>query len=855
MLSGESLNPQQPSRRNWFSFLSLMVMQVQNSFNDKAVQFLLVALGVTLSKLSSSSAGILTGSIEYVLAGLIMSPFILFAPIAGWIGDRYSKTQVIRLSSWFQLAVLLLLFVSVSMSSIDLAIVSFFLLAVQSAFLSPAKMGIIKELVGTKKLAFASGIVEMGTILAILFGSILVSFWYDMRVLAGLDAWEAVSLPILLVLCLGPISVLASYGIEVVPAASKRPFRRGLFLDHIRQLNVVLRDRVLRLGAFGVAFFWTFGGFIQLVSVQIAKEVNVTNVAGEGRSLAWMMLVAGMGIALGSLLASLISKRGIELGLVPIGGLGMVVGSVVLGFCTPESGWFYAAMLVAGMGAAMFLVPLNATLQDACEPSERGSVLAGSNLLNCCGGLAAVGFQLVLKQAGFSVSSQFFLFGVLALAATMFAIRILPQQVVRFVVLALFRLIYRVKIERGDYLPLKGGVLMVANHVSYIDSFVLSAASSRPIRFLMDEKFMKQGGLVTLFTRLFDTVPISPTRAKEAIQIAADALKEGAVVCIFPEGQLTRSGCMNEIKKGFQVIARKARVPVIPVYMDGIWGSISSFERRRYLGKKPYVLQYGLTVAFGEPLPAKVATAEKVRFVLNQLAEQAFLEREIFYKPSKVFAKSLEILDGDAQVLRECLIRMRTLSVSEQRFWIRNALQLAEGYSFQRSMSIILEAEVLQKHKSLIVPLALVLRLKLLVAGPECEPEDLQLWKKTHDVGTVLGEGRLKDWFAQSALDIDYYEIGGGAMPADQPKSYTIGLHEGIAITRSSPHPHSDNPNQQFQPGWKEGSIGRLLPGFSVREFNEEEFELRCGSETDKYRVQGRIDEEGFVFLITESPV
>lgn len=838
-----------PSKKNWFSFTSLMVMQVQNSFNDKAVQFLLVALGAALLKLAGSGDGSVVGSMEYVLAGLIVSPFILLAPVAGWVGDRFSKTKVIRFSSWLQLAILILLFVAVSLKSIRLAVFAFFLLAVQSTFLSPSKMGVIKELVGSKKLGFASGLLEMGTILAILAGSILVNFWYDARLVSGMTAWQAVTLPVFVVMCLGPISVLASYGIEVVPAASKERFQASILVRHFRQLGVVMKNRALKLSAFGVAFFWTFGGFIQLVSVQIAKEVNTIHLAGEGRSLAWMMLAAGFGIAFGSLVSSLISKRGIELGLVPVGGAVMVLGTAAMGLCDLETVWFHVSMMIAGAGAAMFLVPLNATLQDACDPAERGSVLAGSNLLNCCGGLLAVAFQLLLKNMGVSVSSQFFLFAGLSVVATGFATKILPQHAVRFVVLAIFRLVYRIKIENVGRLPAKGGVLMVANHVSYIDAFVLSAASPRPIRFLMDEKFMKRGGIVSLFTKLFNTVPISPTRAKEAIQVAANAVEEGAVVCIFPEGQLTRSGCMNEMKKGFQMIARRAKAPVIPVYMDGIWGSVSSFERRQYFGKRPYSLQYGVTVVFGDVLESRQASSEKVRHILNLLGEEAFIHREVLKRPKRVLSRKLKTLDGWHESIQNTHAKLAELSELDQRRIVSNALQLADGYSFQRGMSVVLDAGVNEAERNVIVCLALLLKFKCMIASPDTDMEQLQRWEQHYGKLTYLGGEGLRGVFEQAEVEGDYYHFGEAVRNDSSRNVYAITMAADVAFARSSPHPDSDNPHQQFQPGWKEDSVGRLLPCFGVQELSEGVLALSCRGVGLHCEIEGSIDEEGFVFL------
>ncbi len=852
-----------PTRRNWFSFVSLMVMLVQNSFNDKAVQFLLVALGVALTKISAEGVPTSIAHIEYILAGLIVTPFIVLAPLAGWVSDRFSKTRVIRYSSWFQLCVLACLFLCLSQQWIVAAIATFFLLAVQSTFLSPAKMGIIKELVGSKQLGFASGIVEMGTILAILAGSILMSFWYDHRLFAGLDPWEAALFPVCLLLCLGPVSTLCSYGIEAVQASSQLPFRWGLMFNHLEQLKVVMRQRSLRLSAFGVAFFWTFGGFIQLVSIQVAKENNLHSLGGEASSLAWMMLVSGLGIALGSLAASWISKRGIELGLVPVGGFVMALATAWIGLCSPESVAFYVAMSVAGAGAAMFLVPLNATLQDASLPSERGSVLAASNLLNCFGGLGAVGLQLILKQNGVSVSAQFFLFGALALWATWVATRLLPQQTLRFVILAMFRFIYKIKIEGVAQMPKSGGVLLLANHVSYIDSLVLSAASPRPIRFLMDEKLIAQGGVVAKFAKLFGTVPISPARAKDAIQITADALKAGDVVCIFPEGQLTRSGCMNELKKGYQLMARRAGVPVLPVYMDGLWGSISSFERQRYFKKWPYTLKYGVSVVYGEPLNAKEASTERVRSELYDLGALAFQQRDLLTKPEKVFSRTLLLREGDdAADVHPFQAAQRQLlesSPEQQRLILTNALQLAGGCGFERSMDLIVDADSLGESLVNVVAFALVLKARLSTPNSNGQTGGGQseLRKKRTKVLIVGNDFSMEGLAGENELDC--YRVSSKPMLENSSHGYVIGYRHSLFLTRSMPHLTAQQRGQDSQIGWKPKSLGRLLPGFSYREHDRADdgegstrgmksLELSLAGVEQTFLLNAEVDEEGFVF-------
>lgn len=205
----------------------------------------------------------------------------------------------------------------------------------------------------------------------------------------------------------------------------------------------------------------------------------------------------------------------------------------------------------------------------------------------------------------------------------------LARVLARAFVAGVVRLIYRVRALNTENVPAEGGVLMVSNHVTYVDAFMISLACPRPVRFVIIDHFLKVK-VFAWFLRLFDAVPISPTRAKEAIRTAADAVKEGSVVCIFPEGQLTRTGMLTELKKGFELIARLAECPVLPVYMDSLWGSIFSFERFRYFNKKPKQFPYPVTVNFGPVIPMENVAGDSVRAAILDLSVDALAARDNF---------------------------------------------------------------------------------------------------------------------------------------------------------------------------------------------------------------------------------
>ena len=279
------------------SFWSLMGLQAQNAFNDKALQFTLVPLGAWVA--SGAKWGT---TLPHVLGMLILLPFILLAPIAGWASDTFSKTRVIRLTAWMQLVVFAVVLYCFKMEFLPLAVACFFFLAVQSTILSPAKNGIIKELLGSSRLGFASGIMQMFTILAILAGQILIGIWFSARLEASGSGWTAGLFPMVLI-CLGAIVTLVmAYSIQVVPARAKKPFYPALVVSHFQQLGQLLKSKPLRLSALGIAYFWAFGAVVQFITIQIAGELYPDGHPNFGRATSYMMLAASGGIGVGSCL-------------------------------------------------------------------------------------------------------------------------------------------------------------------------------------------------------------------------------------------------------------------------------------------------------------------------------------------------------------------------------------------------------------------------------------------------------------------------------------------------------------------------------------------------------------------------
>ncbi len=608
-------------RPDWGSLWRLLVVQTQNAFNDKVAQFTLLGLAkVMLDKAASDRYA-------HIVSVLLVVPLLFFAPVAGWMSDRFRKSQVVLWSSVAQVVLLLLCAGAFALGWFWTATGLFFLLALQAAVLQPAKGGIVKEYVGERYIGMASGWVQMSAILAFVSGQWVGGKIFEHFYLTGNppDGGMAACWTVLVMALGSLLMVVLSLQMKESHSHTDEPFRAGMMVEHFHHLGELLRVKKLRLTALGVSFFWFSSVMLTLMLIQLATQIE-PNEASQAERSGMLFAFVGAGVAAGCLLTAWLSAQRIELGLVPLGGLGMAAGAVATLAVDPAGMVFRALMFWVGAASAVFLVPLNAYLQDLLEPRVRGRMLSAAGLLDAVAMMVAIVLQLALLKLGVPVLWQFALLGVLCLATSVYVLRIIPQSFLRFTVLGLIRVIYRTRSLHPERVPESGGALLICNHVSYVDALVLSATCDREVIFTVFEGFFNNPFLAR-FMRLFGVVPISEKRAKDAIQTMAELIKAGNLVCIFPEGQLTRTGFMNEIRKGFELIARRAEAPVVPVYMDALWGSIFSFEGGRFFTKWPQHFPVHLTAVWGEPIPPGQANTEAARAAFRTMAQEGLQAR------------------------------------------------------------------------------------------------------------------------------------------------------------------------------------------------------------------------------------
>ncbi|MEO7098482.1 MAG: MFS transporter [Luteolibacter sp.] len=824
----------EPTRRQWVGFWCMIVQQAVNAFSDKLAQFTLIPLGgaVGFALLIPLGAGIEVDVPSGV--GLLMAlPMVLFAPIAGWVSDRFSKRDVMLGAAILQSLVLASICAAVVMKSMTMGLCGVFGLAVQSAFFSPAKIGINKELVGSKHLGFAAGIQQMTAMLAILAGQIFAGWLFDHRFKGhggGADvAWHAALNPLIVLAALSVPALAMAWAVPRVSPQGGPKFTGKLMVSHFLNLADLWRDAPLRRASFGVAFFWGFAAFINLWSVKLAKQMTGGG-EGNGTQASIFMAAASLGMASGFGFASFLLRKRIELGWVPVAGMAMTLTAIALAFMTPGGWLFLVTLALLAFSAAVFLAPLSAWMQDRYPAAKRGELQSAVNLQDCIAGIIAVlvigVFEYATKALGVSAGQGFKLeiafIGVVCGLMTLSIIRLLPGDFIRLIGGAFIRSIYRIRALDAENIPAKGGALLLPNHVTFADAFFISSVCSRPVRFVMDEAFMERRS-IRMFVSIFDTMTIRRDQPLEAIRSMISALKNGDLVCLFPEGQLTRTGTLSELRRGFELTAKKAGHPLIPMWCDGSWGSIFSFEGGHFIRKRPRKLPYGLTIAFGQQIAPKHANLEILRTGLLAASAKAIGLR--FTLPGW----GQRMPDGNGPAIENFRV---CGEAKRRRMWV-NGHQIGQINALQRRQAFcVLKDEAV----SLELP-------GLFLTFPEMFDASVEKREQIGS-GTWVGGDALRDALQASKTDgIVFYDFSPRAL---EPLAISSVLHlpclavDGTVIAMSMPHPPKAESGEEIQLGHKPGAWGKLLPGWYLKDSRahgpaapEEGLELPSGAFLD----------------------
>lgn len=594
-------------------FRSFLAAQATGAFNDNAFKSFVV-----LSVVAADPDG--AARFIALAGGAFILPFLLFSTMAGDVADRWPKARLIALFKAIEVGLLLLAIPALAARSLPGLTALLFLMGVHSAFFGPVKFAILPELVSDAELSNANGLVQMWSFGAIILGTaaaseLVLHFGGRPGFAAGALAGVAA------------LGFLASLLIPATPAA--RPGAAVSFepvsstaanLKHLAGLPAV------NLATYAAAFFWFIGALFQMNLLIYGTRLMGLSEAACGR----FQVVLALGIGAGSFIAGRLSRGRVELGLVPLGGLGLVLFGGDLGFAYHSTNRVLFDLLLAGLSAGFYAVPLQAFIQQRSPAAERGRVVATGNFL-CFTAILIASAALWALDAKFRLNpAQVFLVAAAMSAVIAFELlRRLPDFFLRLMMLPLTNCLYSIRSVGQDNVPLEGPVLLVANHVSFVDAILIAMANQRLVRFLMLRAFYELP-VAGAFFRAMGCIPVSsgdgPKALVASFKRAREYMMSGQAVCIFAEGEISRHGQMQRFKRGFESMVHGVEVPIVPVHLDQVWGSIFSFSEGKILFKWPRAIPYKVTVSFGKPLPAS-ASAFEVRQAILALGAEAFAHR------------------------------------------------------------------------------------------------------------------------------------------------------------------------------------------------------------------------------------
>ena len=600
----------------------LLVGQFTPAFNDNAFKLLVALIAIAaIPEVAGRSAAETEAAAEWATTLTFVTftvPLLLLSLPAGALADRVSKRSLlVALKGGEALLMAAAALVMAIFPGDPLPpLVLLGLMGVLAALFSPAKYGIVPQLVPHHALTATNAQLEMWTFLAIIAGTAAGG---PLRSATAAAPWMA---PAALAL-LAVAGLLACRTIPDVPPAGTG---EGFAASTRGAWRSVRKDRVLWMAVLGQGFFWGVASLLGQAIVVYGKAVLHLTDATAVLPLA----LFGAGVGAGALLASRMSGHKVEYGLIPLGALGLSLFTLLLGVAAPDFYGVSAFMLALGVCSGLLVVPLDAVIQWRAPDARRGAVIAVANVFVFGGVLAGSLGAQALSSSGFTTRGVILGAAIATAAGTVWALWLLPVALLRLCLVMLTHTFYRVKVVGRPNVPVRGGALLVPNHVSFVDSLFLIATIDRPVRFLVDTEYFNHP-LLKPFVTALGAIPISsaggPRVILRALREAGKRLDEGEIVCIFPEGQLTRTGLMNPFRRGMERIVKGRKSPIVPVHLDELWGSIFSREGGRYVTKFPHHVPYHVTVSYGAPVPSSTPLHEVRRAVL-ELGEEAWQSRK-----------------------------------------------------------------------------------------------------------------------------------------------------------------------------------------------------------------------------------
>ena len=603
-------------------FLPFFIAQACGAFNDNLFKNVLVIL-VTYQATRWST--LRPEMLANIAAGLFILPFVVFSGLAGQLGERFDKARILKSVKALEIAIMLVAVIGFAQHRVALLLFALFMMGVHSTFFAPAKYGLLPQVLDAGELVGGNALLETGTFLAILLGTLAAGLLAG----HGNTTWIEASLEIIAV-----VGFLTSLAIPKSQAVS--PGQRldwNPWTSTLDNLRAARESRAVLLSVLGMSWFWFYGA---LVLVQLPLYCH--NVLHGDESLVTITIVAfSVGVGVGSLLCERLSGRQVEIGLVPFGSIGLTVFAVDWVIASPRvslpgagaallnlhgllalPGGVRTLIDIAAIGVfgGFFIVPLNALVQQRSRPEILARVIGANSILNALFMVAAALLGAVGLSKGLSILQLILLAALLNAVVAIYIYTLVPEFLLRFVCWLLVHTLYRLK-KCGARFPESGAALIVCNHVSFVDALVISASCRRPIRFIMDEAIFRAPIIRTLASGM-KAIPIASAKddatiLERAFQMTAAALRGDELVCIFPEGRLTRDGEIAAFRAGLTRIVTETPVSVIPMAITGLWGSTFSRRTPKIWQRLPRKLWHRVVVNVGDPVPPDKAVPEELR--------------------------------------------------------------------------------------------------------------------------------------------------------------------------------------------------------------------------------------------------
>ena len=576
---------------------------------------------VILFAFQVSGAVFSTNTLVNLSTGLLTLPFFLFSATAGQLADKVEKSRIIRVVKLFEIAIMLLGALGLHLHSVPLLLGVVFLMGTHSAVFGPVKYSILPQHLHEDELVGGNALVQMGTFVAILLGTILGGGLVSIAARG-----ETVVSATVVSLAVG--GWLASRWVPSAPSqATELRLHWSPLRETLRTIGFARENRTVFLSILGISWFWFYGALFLAQFPGLTREV-----LGGSEGVATLLLALfSVGVALGCILCERLSGRTVELGLVPLGSIGLTLFALDLFFATrgmapagPPILWrpflasaghwrVLADLMLIGAFGGFFIVPLQALVQQRSEPSRRSRIIAGNNILGSLFIVLAAVLGIVLRDTGLGIPQLILVTALVNAAVAVYIYTLIPEFLMRFLVWLLVHTVYRMRTRGMENLPEEGAAVLVSNHVSFVDALVIAAACRRPIRFVMDHNYFHLP-VLNFFCRTVRAIPIAsrkedPKVVEQAFDAVARALEEGSLVCIFPEGRLTPNGDLGPFRPGIERVVERTPVPVVPMALRGLWGSFFSRRDGRAMSRPFRRIWSRIECVCGEPVPAAQVTA------------------------------------------------------------------------------------------------------------------------------------------------------------------------------------------------------------------------------------------------------